>query len=139
MEKLSCSKALQLSVYLDNRKGTLAKLARFLGDHGVNLYGLTLGDGEGHGYARLVVDDAEKARQLVEDAGELVGVREVLAVRLENRPGQLARVLEALAACDVNVEYGYSTGGPGDEKGLVLVTADADAALAALAGFDAAG
>ena len=95
--KIVFSKGTQLTVYIDNRKGTLSALATFLGKHGINIYGLTLADTEGHGYARLIVDDTEKARQLVEDSGELVGAREVLLVRVENEPGQLGRVLAALA------------------------------------------
>jgi hypothetical protein len=116
-------------VYIDNRKGTLAALATFLGRHGVNIYGLTLADTEGHGYARLIVDDTEKARQLVEDSGELVAAREVLLIQVANEPGELARMLTALAAHNLNIEYGYSSGGPGNEKGLVLVPSDVDAAL----------
>ncbi len=127
--KIVFSKGAQLTVYIDNRKGTLAALATFLGKHGINVYGLTLADTEGHGYARLIVDDTEKARQLVEDSGELVAAREVLLIRVANEPGELARMLEALAAHNLNIEYGYSSGGPGDEKGLVLVPSDVDAAL----------
>lgn len=126
------SRGTQLTVYIDNRKGTLASLARFLGKHGVNIYGLSLADTEGHGYVRLIVDDTEKARQLVEDSGELVAARDVLLVRVENEPGQLAGVLEALAERGLNVDYGYSSGGPGGEKGLVLVPSDVDAAIEAL-------
>lgn len=131
------SKGTQLTVYIDNRKGTLATLAQFLGKHGVNIYGLTLADTEGHGYVRLIVDDTEKARQLVEDSGELVGARDVLLVRVENEPGQLSRLLAALAARNLNLEYGYSSGGPGDEKGLVLIPSDMDKALGALAELNA--
>ena len=126
------SKGTQLTVYIDNRKGTLAALAAFLGRHGVNIYGLTLADTEGHGYARLIVDDTEKARQLVEDSGELVAAREVLLIRVRNEPGELGRVLKTLAAHDINIEYGYSSGGPGDEKAMVFVPSDIAAALDAL-------
>ena len=126
------SKGMQLTVYIDNRKGTLAALTAFLGRHGVNIYGLTLADTEGHGYARLIVDDTEKARQLVEDSGELVAAREVLLIRVRNEPGELGRVLKTLAAHDINIEYGYSSGGPGDEKAMVFVPSDIAAALAAL-------
>ena len=127
--KIVFSKGTQLTVYIDNRKGTLSALATFLGKHGVNIYGLTLADTEGHGYARLIVDDTEKARQLVEDSGELVAAREVLLIRVANEPGELGRVLTALAAHNLNIEYGYSSGGPGDEKGLVLVPSDTALAL----------
>lgn len=130
--KIVFAKGVQLTVYIDNRKGTLSALATFLGRHGVNIYGLTLADTEGHGYARLIVDDTEKARQLVEDSGELVAARDVLLIQVANEPGELARMLAALAAHNLNIEYGYSSGGPGNEKGLVLVPSDVDAALAVL-------
>ena len=130
--KIIFSKGTQLTVYIDNRKGTLAALAAFLGRHGVNIYGLTLADTEGHGYVRLIVDDTEKARQLVEDSGELVAAREVLLIRVENEPGELGRVLKALAEHNLNIEYGYSSGGPDNEKGLVLVPSDVNAALTVL-------
>ncbi len=123
------SKGIQLTVYIDNRKGTLASLATFLGRHGVNIYGLTLADTEGHGYVRLILDDTEKARQLVEDSGELVAVRDVLLIRVKNEPGELGRVLTVLAEQNLNIEYGFSSGGPGDEKGLVLVPSDIARAL----------
>ncbi len=58
-----------------------------------------------------------------------MAAREVLLIRGANEPGELARMLEALAAHNLNIEYGYSAGGPGDEKGLVLVPSDVDAAL----------
>ncbi len=131
------SKGMQLTVYIDNRKGTLAALTAFLGRHGVNIYGLTLADTEGHGYARLIVDDTEKARQLVEDSGELVAAREVLLIRVRNEPGELGRVLKTLAAHDINIEYGYSSGGPGDEKAMVFVPSDIASALAALGELNA--
>ncbi len=126
------SKGLQLTVYIDNRKGTMASLAAFLGQHGVNIYGFTLADTEGHGYVRLILDDTEKARQLVEDSGELVAARDVLLVRVDNEPGELGRVLSVLAEHNLNIEYGYSSGGPNDEKGLVLVPSDVPAALEVL-------
>jgi len=64
-----------------------------------------------------------------------LGARDVLLVRVQNEPGQLGRVLAALAARNLNIEYGYSSGGPDDEKGLVLVPSDMEAALEALTEF----
>jgi len=127
--KIRYSKGIQLTIYIDNRKGTLASLTSYLGQHGVNIYGLTLADTEGHGYVRLILDDTEKARQLVEDSGELAAVRDVLLIRVGNEPGELGRVLSVLAEHDLNIEYGYSSGGPAEEKGLVLVPSDISAAV----------
>ena len=123
----------QLTVYLDDRPGTLGVLADLLGRNRVNLFGLSVtATAEGHGCARLVVDDTEKARQLIEDAGELVAAGEVLLLRADNAPGSFGRILQRLADAQVNVEYAYSIGGPGDGKAIVLRPSDIDTALAAL-------
>ncbi|MDR0993489.1 MAG: amino acid-binding protein [Verrucomicrobiota bacterium] len=126
------SKGKQLTVYLQNREGALASLATFLGRHGVNIYGLSLSDTEDHGYARLIVDDTEKARQLVEDSGELVTEQDVLLVHVENEPGELGRMLQVLADHRINIDYGYSFGGPGTEKGLALMPSNVEVALSFL-------
>jgi hypothetical protein len=126
-------RGMQLTVYLDDRPGTLGSLADLLGRNNVNIFGLAAaGTAEGHGYARLVVDDTEKARQLIEDANELVAADEVLLLRADNRSGELARVLQRLAGAQLNIEYAYSVGGPGEGKAIVLRPSDIDTALAAL-------
>lgn len=130
---LAITRGTQLTVYLDNRHGTLGDLASFLGRNGVNIYGLAVAvTGEGHGHARLIVSDTEKARQLIEDSNELVAATDVLLVHADNTPGELGRVLKRMAEAEVNIEYAYVMGGPDNEKGIVLCPSDIDTALAAL-------
>ena len=78
------------------------------------------------------IEDLEPYFVFAEDSGELVAARDVLLIQVANEPGELARMLEALAQHNLNIEYGYSSGGPGGEKGLVLVPSDVDAAMAVL-------
>jgi hypothetical protein len=130
---LHITRATQLTIYLDNRHGTFGALAAFLGRNGVNIYGLSVAaTGEGHGHARLIVSDTEKARQLIEDSNELVAASEVLLVHADNTPGVLGRILQRMAEAQINIEYAYVTGGPADEKGIVLCPSDIDTALATL-------
>ena len=56
----------------------------------------------------------------------------MLLILVANEPGELGLVLKMLADHNLNIEYGYSSGGPDDEKGLVLVPSDIDAALEVL-------
>jgi hypothetical protein len=124
----------QLSVFLDDRPGTLAGVAGQLGERGINIHALTLAEGTGHGYVRMIVEDTDAAAGLLREAGCLFFEKTVLLMELDNRPGRLAEVCRAWADRGINLEYAYCAAAPGTESGLVVVRVDdAEAALAALA------
>lgn len=115
---------MQLSVFLDDRPGTLAGVAELLGSHGINLFALSLAEGIGHGYVRMVVDRHDEAKQILHDAGELTMEREVLLVEMPNRPGSLGQVARALSDYRINIEYAYCASGPNVDRGLIVVRTD---------------
>lgn len=124
----------QLAVFLDDQPGTLAAVAELLGGLGINIYALTLAEGIGHGYLRMVVDQHAEALRALQEAHELVMERDVLLLELSNAPGSLGVVARRLAGAGVNLEYAYCAGGPGVDRGLVVVKVDdLDKALATLA------
>lgn len=98
----------QLSVYAQNRKGTLGDVVQVLSDAGVDLRSICVADTETFGILRLIVDDNDKAFKALREADFMVRIREVVAVSLEDRPGALAEVLRFLADADINLEYMYS-------------------------------
>ena len=114
----------QISVFIEDEPGTLARVAERLGARGINIFALTLSEGEGHGFVRMVVDRPAEAADLIRGAGELVSERDVLLLELWNRPGALASVAARLAAAGVNLEYAYCAGGPNVDRGLVIVRAE---------------
>ena len=57
---------------------------------------------------RGVVDNPEKAKQVLADMGCAVVAKEVLCLRLPDRPGELARIMGVFAKLNINVEYSYS-------------------------------
>jgi hypothetical protein len=121
-----------LTVVLRDRPGELARLGGATGQAGVNIQGLCAFTGEGRGVIHLLFADeqAAVAHQALEDAG--MGVadeREVLVIDIEDRPGTLAEVAEALAEAGVNVELAYTTFGG---LKMVIATDDLDSARAAL-------
>ena len=126
MIKALCSvvKGRQLSVFLDDKPGTLANVTAALGGHHINIYALSLAEGIGHGYVRMVVNKHEEALQVLNDAGELTMEREVLLLELSNQPGSLGVIARALADAGVNLEYAYCAGGPSVDKGLVIIKVD---------------
>ncbi len=98
----------QISVFLENRRGRLAEVARVLGNSAVNIRALSLADTSDFGILRLIVNDAAKAMKLLKDNGYTVRETEVVAVEVDDRPGGLGEVLAALAKHNVNVEYMYA-------------------------------
>lgn len=118
----------QLSVFLENRPGHLASLARTLGDAGINMRALMIADTSDFGVIRVICDAPEKAKELLEEAGFGASVTQVTAVEIPDRPGGLAEVLEALQAEGINVEYAYCFVRPSGEAAVDIFKVDADGA-----------
>jgi hypothetical protein len=123
----------QLSVFLENKPGSLKKALGVLADAKINISTLALADTKEYGILRLLIKDWEKAKAALEKGGLTVKQTEVLAVEVEDRPGGLAAVLAPVEAAEVNVEYMYafSTGGKGKAV-LIFRFSDLDKAIAAL-------
>lgn len=131
---LSTSRGKQISVFLDDKPGALAGVTLLLGEHGVNVFALSLAEGIDHGYVRMVVDHHDQACRLLKENGFLFFEKDILLLEIPNRPGALGRVARTWGSRGINVEYAYCAGGPGVESGLIVVrVSDADGALAALA------
>jgi hypothetical protein len=97
----------QLSVFLANEHGRLAKMCRLLGDARLNMHALVVADTESFGVARIICDRPHAARGVLEREGFAVSVTKVIAVEIPDSPGGLASVLESLDAAGINVEYLY--------------------------------
>ncbi len=106
----------QISLFLENKPGRLAAMCRTLTESGVNIVSLSLADTSDFGIVRLLVDKWEKARDVLRGAGFGVNVREVVAVEAGDGPGLLARILEAVDAAGLNIEYMYAFAGGADGK-----------------------
>jgi hypothetical protein len=125
--------AKQLAIFLDNRPGTLARVADALAEAKVNIYAISTSDTVDHSVIRLVVDDYRRALNVFEAHGTLVVDDDVLLVEGSNKPGSLAKIAHKLADSKVNIEYAYCATHPKENKGmLVLRVADAKKALKVL-------
>lgn len=98
----------QLSVFVENKAGRVSQVSDVLGNAGVNIRGFSVSDTADYGIVRLVVDDPERGRQILVDAGFTVKVSDVLCVHLPDQPGGLAGVLKIVSDAGVNIEYVYS-------------------------------
>jgi hypothetical protein len=123
----------QLSVFMENRAGRLAEIARLLGDAKINIRALALADTSDFGILRLIVNDVDRALNVLRGAGLTVSLTDVVAVEVPDHPGGLAGVLEPLRAAGVNVEYLYAFVEKATDQAVVIFRfEDADGALKAL-------
>jgi len=123
----------QLSVFSENKPGHIIAPCRTLAREGIDIRALTLADTQRFGILRLIVSDWQKAKSLLESAGSVVRVTEVLAVEVPDRPGGLAEVLALFEGSSINIEYMYAFPFVRGEKAVLIFRFDdPDAAIARL-------
>ncbi len=110
----------QISIFLENKPGTLESATRTLRDANINIRALSLADTSDFGVLRLIVNDVEKAKQVLKDAGFTVGRTNVVAVLVPDRPGGLHSILEVLARESINVEYMYAFVERSGENAIII-------------------
>ncbi len=98
----------QISIFLENKSGRLADVTRILGEGGINIRALTLADTSDFGILRLIVNDSSRALEILKEAGFTVGMTEVVAIEVPDRPGGLADILDRIGEKGINVEYMYA-------------------------------
>lgn len=111
----------QISVFLENKAGRLAKVTRLLGEHGINIRALSIADTTDFGILRMIVSDPEQAERMLKDAGFAVTTTGVLAVEVPDRPGGLAGVMDVLEQAGMNIEYLYAFVEKASPDALVLI------------------
>lgn len=98
----------QISIFIENKSGRLAEVSGILGEAGVNIRALSLADTSDFGILRLIVDDSEKALQVLRDHHFTVSKTEVIGVEVPDQPGGLSYILKILDQNQINVEYMYA-------------------------------
>jgi len=111
----------QVSVFLENKSGRLAELARVLGDAGINMRALMVADTSEFGVVRIVCDRPHAAVSALEDAGFGASLTDVVAIEVPDHPGGLADVLDVLGAEGLNVEYAYCFIDPSGSAAIDIV------------------
>jgi hypothetical protein len=110
----------EVTAYLENKPGRLAKICSALAHEKVNIRAMSVMDANHKSVLRLVTDDLEPTKQVLTSLGTEYSCTEVLAVEIDHKPGALAKVLERLAAEHINVEYAYGSNSTTAGKSLGL-------------------
>jgi hypothetical protein len=123
-------KVKQLTVSCGNRPGTLAQVARVLGDAHVNIRGFLLRTSGAKGFLQLVVNNPDQAKQVLDRAGFPCTEETVLAASIPNSPGALGRFAARLAAKGINITSGFNTIMKGSRRAsIILEVSRLDSAL----------
>lgn len=114
----------QISIFLENKSGRLAEVTDVLAKADINIRALSLADTADFGILRLIVNDTERAKEILKKNGFTVGKTEVIAVEVPDRPGGLAGILNVLKERGVNVEYMYAFVQKSKENAIIIFRFD---------------
>lgn len=98
----------QISIFVENKPGRLKAMTNILKDNSIDIRALSIADTKDFGILRLIVNDPEKACNVLKDADCTVTITKVLAVGVEDNPGGLAKVMNTLYDNEISVEYMYA-------------------------------
>lgn len=98
----------QLTVFVENKQGALVQITDLLAANGIDLRALSIADTKEFGILRLIVEETEKAVDVLKNAGFLANITPVIGVKISDEPGKLSAALTTLDRAGVNVEYLYA-------------------------------
>ena len=98
----------QLTIFVENKKGSLVNITKTLADNSVNMRALSIADTQDFGILRLIVDKNDVATKALEEAGYLIKVTDVVGVKIGDAPGKLTEALKVLSENKINLEYLYA-------------------------------
>ncbi len=98
----------QISIFIPNKKGSLSQLTDILIAHNIDIRAIAVFDTAEFGILRIVVDDPDRAVEILNEEGVVAKVSKVIAVEPEDKPGSLNEIFTILKDADVNIDYIYS-------------------------------
>ena len=98
----------QLTVFVQNKKGTVVSVTDILSKNNINLRALSIAETQDFGILRLIVNDYKTAEAVLSENGYLIKVIDVVGVKIGDAPGKLTEALDVLDKADINVEYLYA-------------------------------
>ncbi len=114
----------QISLFLENTSGRLVDALSLLSEANINIRALSLSDTSDFGILRLIVNDVDKAHQVLTEKHYSVLKSDVVAVEVEDRPGALVDILKILRQVGINVEYTYAFVERSEERAILIFRFD---------------
>lgn len=112
----------QLSIFLENRAGTLTKVLDIFKEAGLHIIASSIADTAQYGLVRIICSEPQRAYLELERNGVAVAMSDVFAIELDERPGQIAEIVRGLSEAEIGIVYMYSFFIHG--KGLLFIRTD---------------
>ena len=123
----------QLTVFVENKPGSLVSITETLSKHNINLRALSIAETEEFGILRLIVNDDATAAKILSEEGYLIKITDVVGVKIGDAPGKLSGALRILDENGINMEYLYAFMARTEKHAYVVIRVENnDAAEAAL-------
>ena len=98
----------QLTVFVQNKKGTIVTVTKLLAQNNINLRALSVAETEAFGILRIIVNDTDTAENVLGEQGYLIKTVDVIGVKIGDAPGKLSAALKVLNDSNINMEYLYA-------------------------------
>ena len=108
----------QISVFIENKPGTMHELTKVLAENHIDMRALSLAETEGFGIVRILVDDVMETSSVLKDAGYIYQLTPVVVVTVPDEPGGLNKVLTVFTAAGINLNYMYAI--PGSTTAYII-------------------
>ncbi len=114
----------QLSVFLENKVGTLAEITKILSENNINLKAINIAETADYGIVRILADDTRLAAKILSEKDFVVSASKVCVAKVPDRPGGLYEVLSMFSENNVSLEYMYSVFGLSNNMVLMCFRVD---------------
>ena len=98
----------QISIFIENRSGTMIKVLEVLKQAGIDLIASTVADTTEYGIYRIICSEPLRAHEELQTAGIVVTISDVFALELDNKPGRAADAVRIFSEAGINLSYMYS-------------------------------
>ena len=122
----------QISVFLENRPGTLNEMTKVLADNQIDMRALSVSETKDFGIARIIVDDVFAATNTLKKEGYVASLTPVLAYAVPDEPGGLNKLLAVFAEENINIEYMYAILSSSEHAYMIFRVQDEKTAVRAL-------
>lgn len=112
----------QLSIFIENKGGTLIKVLDLLSKAGIQIIASTVADTKDYGIYRVLTNNSAQAYLTLKEEGINVQLSDVFALCIDDQPGRAAEAIKEISDANVSIMYLYSFLWQG--KGVLVFRAD---------------
>lgn len=111
----------QLSIFVENKAGRLANISEVLFEANIDIRAISIADTSDFGILRLIVDNPDKAVSALKNANIAVSVTSVIAIGINDKPGEFYKAIRLLADEGIGIEYMYAFISREENKAFVIL------------------